>query len=345
MTQQPAPSATTPSPLRLVFCGSFRDYSVTVLRGLLAAPHLEIAAVVTTPPRPAGRDQSLRSTAVHEFALTQKLPVFHPETLDASVLADMEEIIGGRPPDFLLTAGYGKLIPSSWLSWPQRRPLNLHFSLLPAFRGANPAEWALLMDAATTGITLMEMDEDFDTGGIIAQEALALRPEDTRETVYDRLYRLGGEMLPTWLHPDQFPLHPTPQSADSPTPYARLLKRDDGFIAWDAIAALMQGRLFPIAAPVLGTGMHAAFEAAGIDTLTPRTIERAARALHGYPGLWTQLPTGPTESDRKRMKIFNANVIDGGAEAPDRLELDTVQIAGQQRAQWNQVKTALYSGA
>lgn len=342
------------SKLSIVFCGSFRHYSVAVLQGLIDAPHLNVIGVVTTPPRPAGRDQKLRKTEVHRFAEAEGIPIFHPEHLDDSSLQGIEEKLQTIP-NFLLTAGYGKLIPPIWLEWPETRSLNLHFSMLPAFRGANPAEWALLMDAATSGITLMEMDEHFDTGGIIQQEAIALQTDDTRESVYERLYRLGGKMIPLWLTADALPLKTTPQAAQSPTPYARLLKRNDSYVSWWILESLLSGKkialrdIEPYDAKDkkgdLGQGIMQAFRAAGIKQIHPRDLERATRALHGFPGVWTLLPTGPSE--HKRMKILSTAIVAGESDAQNegKLKLKKVQIAGQKPATWSQVKTALYSSS
>lgn len=335
------------TPIKIVFFGSFQDFSADVLLGLLNTDHhIEIAAVVTTPPYQDKSGSEIKNP-VQLLAQQHGLPILTPSTLDEKSLQDLIRTAGAF--EYFVTAGYGKLLPPSWLSQPPQGALNLHFSLLPKYRGANPAEWALLMGETTSGVTLIEMSPEFDTGKIIAQAAVDIAPNDTRETLYQKLYQLGAEVLPQMVityaafqnqhatDPDQesditYFLPPQVQPT-SPTPYAKRFKREDAFIEWSVIKNALAGEsntenTEAISKKYQGL-LKTAFQESGVDS-DAVFISIAVRALAGFPGLWTMIPTSKGE---KRMKILQTSV-----EAPKKLNVELVQIEGQQPATWNQVK-------
>lgn len=330
--------------LPVVFCGSFLEYSSLVLAGLHQHPALEIVAVITTPPQPQGRDKKLTKTAVHTWAEAADLPVFTPAVLDEAALAALPAT------DFLLTAGYGKLLPTSWLAYPRIAALNLHFSLLPKYRGANPAEWALLRGETTSGVSVIEMSPEFDTGHVVSTTELAINPRETRETLYQRLYELGGDVLPEVVTRYQafrqhqapaelagtklfFPPHP--QGA-SPTPYAKRLTRDDGFVGWAALRAAQTGQPAPLSE--LSPQLQAISQSAGYtSTVPPSWLELAVRALTGFPGIWSKVQTTKGE---KRLKIISAH-LEKNATAGECLVPDQVQLEGQAASRWQDIKNAI----
>jgi methionyl-tRNA formyltransferase len=313
------------SPLRLIFFGSFGNYSAQVLEHLLATPHLHLVGVVTTPaasPRPG---KPPVPNEVESLARKSGISVYTPPLLDDAALTALPES------DLWLTAGYGKLIPAKWLSHPKLVALNLHFSLLPAYRGANPGEWALLAGEATFGVTLIEMAAEFDTGGIVSQAQLEIAKDETRETLYTRLYELGGqhlkEILPQYATGR---LPTTPQPHLSPTPYATRFRREDGFVAWEAWAAALRGQdselhhLSPLLQKI-ATWIK-------LQHITPRYLERVVRALSGYPSAWTEVLT---QKGQERLKILRAH-MEGS-----KLVIDRAQLAGQQAKDWEQLKSLL----
>ncbi|MEN8253323.1 MAG: methionyl-tRNA formyltransferase [Patescibacteria group bacterium] len=306
--------------IKIIFFGSFQHYSTIILERLIKSNLVDIVGVVTTPPMPAGRKKILKKTHVHEFAEKNNLKIFIPETLDEQYLianlACRQAGIQYLAPDLFLTAGYGKLLPKSWLDYPKLGSLNLHFSLLPKYRGANPAEWAILNGEKETGITLIEMSEKFDQGAMLAQAKISINDNDTRETVYEKLYKLGADKLAQWLLDySNNKLTQTPQGK-SPTPYAKRLKRQDGFIAWEDIKNAMEN--YPVET------RHS----------VSQNIARKVRALTGFPGVWTLIPT---KNNQRRMKILSCKVKE------NKLILEKVQIEGQDKANWNQVKNIVIS--
>lgn len=357
----------TPS---VVFFGSFLHFSATILDAMIEADRrgdINLLGAVTTAPQPAGRKQELKKTEVQILAETKKLPIFTPTVLTDATLTETEQFFGATP-DLIVTAGYGKLLPSSWLNWPTLAALNLHFSLLPKYRGANPAEWAILMGETETGITLIEMSSAFDTGSLVAQITIPIEAQATRETIYHTLYSLGAETLPSLVkayassamtaatvkdnqisQAQQIEesliingkvyrvvfFYPPQVQPVSPTPYAKRFQKADGFIDWVAISQAMKGE---VAATSLVSPVVQSLLSTSQQQLGPAFIERATRALAGFPGVWTKVQTTKGE---KRLKIL-ATSLDQSAGQP-RLTLEMVQIEGQSPATWNQIKNTVQS--
>lgn len=316
----------------IIFFGSFLEYSAHVLEQLHKSDKVEITGVVTTPPKPAGRKKELRQTQVHQYALDNNLQVFTPEKLNQEALDHLLSAISNKPSLFCV-AGYGKLLPKSWLALPKIAPINIHFSLLPKYRGAMPGEWAMFMGESETGVSLIEMSPKLDAGAIVAQAKYQIKAEDNRESLYQKLYGLGAELflesLDTYLefkakpqlkhlqtNPNLF-LPPKPQQKSVP-PYARLVSKDETFVDWRLIEAAMNGdnpdeKLF---SELLWELPSKVLTAAG----WAEAIERMIRAFYGWPGVWTLIET---KSGRKRMKLHTAHLRD------NRLVLDQVQVEGK----------------
>ena len=142
--------------------------AVPTLNWLLRSDH-EIALIITQPDRPAGRGRMLQQTVVGEWASNHTIALLKPEHPD-ELIGKIEDL------DLVLTIGYGVLLPESILALPKQGFLNLHFSLLPSYRGAAPAQRALLNGEAITGVTVFQLDKGMDTGPIFAQESITIDP-------------------------------------------------------------------------------------------------------------------------------------------------------------------------
>jgi methionyl-tRNA formyltransferase len=177
--------------VRVAFLGNDR-WSVPSLEGLAGDPDVDLALVLTNPPRPAGRGDALRPTAVAEAA--RRVGVEPRETEGVAQGAGFEAIAGAAP-DVLVVVAYGRLIPGELLAMPPFGGINLHFSLLPRWRGAAPVRHAILAGDEMTGVTVMRMDEGLDTGPVLAQLEDPIRPEDDAGGLGDRLSVLGARLL------------------------------------------------------------------------------------------------------------------------------------------------------
>jgi len=180
--------------MRLAFLGN-DPWSVPPLEALAAGDH-EIVLVVTNPPRPAGRGARLTPTAIAEASRRLGLPLAEAEGVNAGPgLAALEE----AAPDVLVVVAYGELLAPSSLALAPHGAVNLHFSLLPRWRGASPVQHALLAGDVTTGVTVMRMDAGLDTGPILAQQEETVLEGEDAGSLGMRLAEHGGRLLPQVL--------------------------------------------------------------------------------------------------------------------------------------------------
>lgn len=221
--------------MRLIFMGS-PQFAVHALEALAAAGH-EIAAVVTQPDRPAGRDRRLTPPPVKVAAEALGLPLMQPETLrDPAVV----ERLAALAPEAGVVAAYGEILRKAVLAIPPLGYLNVHPSLLPLHRGPTPVAGAILAGDPETGVSIMRLDPGMDSGPILAQAVVPL-PRDARAgPLTDELFRLGARLLV-----DVLPRYATGELEPRPQDHAlatvtRLLKKEDGVIAWDLPAMVIE---------------------------------------------------------------------------------------------------------
>ena len=163
------------------------DVAIPTLNWLLQSEH-EIALIITQPDRPAGRGQVLQPTAVADWAQGHQIPVIKPQS-SQELVGTIEDL------DLVLTIGYGVLLPESILSLPKHGFLNLHFSLLPAYRGAAPAQRALHNGETITGVTVFQLDKGMDTGPIFAQQSINIDPSWRSFELLKHLSDLGPKIV------------------------------------------------------------------------------------------------------------------------------------------------------
>jgi methionyl-tRNA formyltransferase len=177
--------------VRLVFCGT-PHFAVATLQALIAAGH-EIPLVVSQPDRPVGRSQVLTAPPVKETALTAGLEVTQPEKIKNN--AEFRQQLEAIAPDAIVVVAYGRIVPPWMLALPRLGCINLHASLLPKYRGAAPIQWAVAMGESVTGNTTMLLEEGLDTGPILLQREIAIRPEQTAADLFDLLARDGAPLV------------------------------------------------------------------------------------------------------------------------------------------------------
>lgn len=176
--------------MRILFMGT-PDFAVPSLEALVNAGH-EICGVFTQPDKPKNRGMKLQAPPVKEFALAHNIPVFQPETVkDGSALAIIEQL----QPELIAVAAYGRILPVEILDYPAYGCINVHSSLLPKYRGSAPIHWAILNGDTQSGVTIMHMAKAMDAGDIIDQAVTPIDPDETVETLHDRLAQMGAELL------------------------------------------------------------------------------------------------------------------------------------------------------
>jgi len=213
--------------LRVVFMGT-PQLAAVCLQALLDCPTIQVAAVVSQPDRPKGRQLRLEAPPVKALALKHGLQVFQPERArDAGFIDRMR----GLSPDLIAVAAYGQILPKTLLEIPRLGCLNVHTSLLPRYRGAAPIQWAILNDDRETGVTIMKMDAGLDTGDILSESRTPIRDEDDAQTLHDRLAEMGAQLLIQTIPPyAEGKLAPRPQPEGAS--YARKIVKEDGRLDW-----------------------------------------------------------------------------------------------------------------
>jgi methionyl-tRNA formyltransferase len=213
--------------MRIVFMGT-PEFAVPSLKRLVEEGH-EVVAVVTQPDRPKGRGKKMMSSAVKEAAQKLGIPVLQPERIrDSQWVAQIDALA----PDLIVTAAFGQILPRTILEIPMMGSLNVHASLLPAYRGAAPIHWALIRGESETGVTIMRMDVGMDTGDMILQEGIPITEKDNVDSLHEKLATLGASLLVQAV--ELIGLDPgagTPQDHQAAT-YAPLLKREHERIDW-----------------------------------------------------------------------------------------------------------------
>jgi methionyl-tRNA formyltransferase len=220
--------------MRVAFLGN-DPWSVAPLRALADAPDIEVELVVTNPPRPAGRGSQLTPTAVADAARTLDLPL-----LEVERIRDGEgfDALDSLEPDAIVVVAYGEILTPDVLDIPRLGAVNVHFSLLPRWRGAAPVERAILEGDEVTGVTVMLMDEGMDTGPILATVETAIDPEEDAGTLGARLAEMGGSLLPETLRElDEGTLEPRSQDHTAVT-YAPKLLPDERTVDWGRIESI-----------------------------------------------------------------------------------------------------------
>jgi len=219
-------------PLRVAFAGT-PEFARVALEAIHAAG-FPVVAVLTQPDRPAGRGMQLQASPVKQFAQASGIaPVLQPRSLRRNgkypeEAAAAVDALAAIAPDVMVVAAYGLILPAEVLTLPRHGCLNIHGSLLPRWRGAAPIHRAIEAGDAETGITLMQMDEGLDTGGMLSMESVPIGPDDTTGTLHDTLAALGARMVVDALRTlaAGTPLVATPQPEQGVT-YAEKIGKDE----------------------------------------------------------------------------------------------------------------------
>lgn len=235
------------------------------LEHLLKGPD-PVVGVVTQPDRPAGRGQKRVSSPVRRVAESHHIAVLTPEKIrDPGFLA----VLKSWAPHLIVVVGYGRILPRSVLELPPQGCVNVHYSLLPKYRGAAPVVWTILSGEEKSGVTTMKLVEKMDAGPILLQEEISLVPDETAASLEAKLTPIGARLLlETIRRLKNGSITPRLQREEEAT-YASMLKKEDGRIDW---------------------------------TQPAMAIERRVRALYPWPSAYTYL-------HGKLLKVCRAAVI------------------------------------
>jgi methionyl-tRNA formyltransferase len=226
--------------LRIVFCGT-PEFAVPSLRRLAAATsEFSVEAVITQPDRPRGRGGHVTGSPVKEAALELGLHVYQPETIKSE---SAQEFLKRVAPDAVVIIAYGQIVPARLLTIPRLGWINLHGSLLPAYRGAAPIHWAIANGETLTGLTTMQIDAGMDTGPTLLRREVGIGPDETTPGLAARMSAMGSELIAeTLMRFDRGEISPAPQDGKAAT-YAPILKKEDGRIDWSRPAQQIYNRM------------------------------------------------------------------------------------------------------
>ncbi len=224
--------------MRVIFFGT-PNFAVPTLQALLDSPH-QVVGVVTQPDRPSGRGQKLSAPPVKVLALARALPVLQPARMKDPALVDA---LGAWRADVGVVAAYGRILPESLLLVPRLGMVNVHASLLPAYRGAAPVHRAVMAGETVTGVTIMQVVRELDAGDMLAKVELAIGPDATSEEIEGELAQAGAKLLVSVL--DALPafLEARVRQDDSAATYAPRLEKPEGEIDWHLPARDIHNRV------------------------------------------------------------------------------------------------------
>ena len=268
--------------MRVVFMGT-PEFAVATLDRIIAEGH-DVAAVVTTPDKPAGRGQKLKFSDVKQYALEHHLPVLQPDRLRDETFVDQLRALQA---DVFVVVAF-RMLPKAVYTIPPKGTFNVHASLLPQYRGAAPIQWAIINGEKKTGVTTFFLDEHTDTGAIIRQTEVEITTDDTGGTLHDKLMEAGADIAAQTLRDiETGDLHPVPQPSVLELKPAPKIFKEDMLLHWDDTAEHLYNKI---------------------------------RGLSPYPGAFTRLhPIGETDTSSGHennsareviLKVFKASISD-----------------------------------
>lgn len=263
-----------------------------------------ILGVVTNPDRPKGRGMKLVASPVKEFALEKKLEIFQPEKVRKN--EEFIEQIKALNPDVICVVAYGKILPKEILDIPRLGCINVHGSLLPKYRGAAPIQWAVLNGDKTTGVTTMYMDVGMDTGDMILKQEVEIGENETTGELWDRLSKIGGELLVETLKQIENGTAPREKQGDDFS-VAPMLSKDMAKIDW--------------------------------KNKTAQEIKNLVRGLNPIMGAYTFL----NGSKIKFWKVGIVNSIDFDVDKAQSLENGSVLVSDQKQGLFIKTKQGILS--
>lgn len=222
--------------MKIVFMGT-PQAAVPSLERILRDGH-EVAAVWTQPDRPAGRGNKLTAPPVKDFALENNLQVYQPVKIKT---AESLELFQSHKADVAVVVAYGRILPQTYLNSFPKGAINVHFSLLPKYRGAAPVNWAIVNGEKITGVTTMQMDAGLDTGDIFLQQETEISESETAIDLMQRLAVLGADLLSETLK--RFDSIVSKAQNDDKSSFAPIMQKSDGIIDWNLTANQINNRI------------------------------------------------------------------------------------------------------
>ncbi len=256
--------------MKVVYMGT-PDFAVAPLEAIIQAGH-QVTAVVTQPDKQKGRGKEVQMTPVKECAIKHGIPVLQPAKIKEP---EAVEELRRYPADIFVVAAFGQILTEEILTMPKFGCVNIHASLLPAYRGAAPIQWVIINGEETTGVTIQQMAKGLDTGDMLLKTVVPIAPRETGESLHDKLMAAGAELIVKALPLiERGEIIPEKQD-ESKSSYVSRLSKAMGKIDWKQDALV---------------------------------LERLVRGLNPWPSAYTTF-------HGKMLKIWEADVADGDTKA------------------------------
>jgi len=224
--------------VNIVYFGSSK-FSLIILENLCLAK-FSPKLIVSVPDKPKGRGLKPQPTEISFFAKKINIPLITPRLLKAE---EAKEKLLSLSPDLFIIADYGKILPASLLMIPKIASIGVHPSLLPAYRGPAPINWAILHGDKETGVTIFKMDEGLDTGDIILQKTIAISDNDNAGGLHDKLACEGAKLLIESLNMIKKGNYKTISQDEAFSSFASKLQKEDGRIKWQEAATDIRNKI------------------------------------------------------------------------------------------------------
>ena len=270
--------------IKTLFLGSNHE-ALETLVALCKSPKFEIVGVVTQPDKPFGRKQQVMPTIIKQHCLEKNIEVFHTDKQREKY----KEVLEKTKPDLIICKSFGEIIPEFFLNYPKYGSINIHFSLLPKYRGAIPIQKAILNGEKETGISIIRMTEKLDAGEILAQIKEPILSDDTNESLRERLVKKAVEILSKtlekWIAGE---IEPLPQNEkDATYCWKKEISKENAEVKWHEYDA--------------------------------EYIERMIRAFLPWPIAWTTI-------NNKKTKIFNAEIVEKRQLSPKEFIVENANL-------------------
>lgn len=254
--------------MNVLFMGT-PDFAVPVLEELIKKHN--VTAVISQPDKPKGRGKKLQPTPVKAVAEKNNIPVYQPEKIKNE---EFVKILKEIDADIYVVVAYGQILSQEILDIPKYGCVNVHGSLLPKYRGAAPIQWAIINGESKTGVTIMYMVKALDSGDMILKKEINIEPEDTYETLHDKMAPVGAKALMEALDMIENGCVNAEKQDDSLSSYASMISREMGLIDWS------------------------------------KTSEEIKNKVRGF----NPIPAAYTNYNDEIIKIFNVEIMDGYGE-------------------------------
>ena len=296
--------------MKLVFMGT-PDFAVPVLRRLHESAEHEVRAVITQPDKARGRHGTPVPTPVKQYAAEQGIDVYTPERVKTP---EFIEVLKGIECDAIVVFAFGQILSAEILQMKKYGCINVHTSLLPAWRGAAPMQWAIMNGDEYSGVTIMQMDEGIDTGDILLSQEIKLSADETTATLTDKLVDIGCDLIMEALEGVEAGSITPVKQDDGASSYAKILKKEMGRVDFSLSAAETERKIRALS---VWPGVYCSYAGKGVKLHAAEVIAENSAYAPGVVSEVTKkaflIQTGDGQLRIKQLQPEGKKVMDAAS--------------------------------